>query len=65
MIKALSLAAALALLPMSAAVADEARGPSEDAIETAAAKTAAAFFVRCRDCQDLVAFFLLGFVELS
>ncbi len=36
MIKALSLAAALALLPMSAAVADEARGPSEDAIETAA-----------------------------
>jgi enamine deaminase RidA (YjgF/YER057c/UK114 family) len=37
MIKALSLAAALALLPMSAAVADEARGPSEDAIEAAAA----------------------------
>lgn len=37
MIKALSLAAALALLPMSAAVAEEARGPSEDAIETAAA----------------------------
>ena len=36
MIKALSLAAALALLPMSAAVADEARGPSEDAIEAAA-----------------------------
>ena len=36
MIKALSLAAALALLPMSAAVADEARGPSEDAIESAA-----------------------------
>ena len=36
MIKALSLAAALALLPMSAAVAEEARGPSEDAIETAA-----------------------------
>ena len=37
MIKALSLAAALALLPMSAAVAGEVRGPSEDAIETAAA----------------------------
>ena len=37
MIKALSLAAALALLPMSAAVAEDARGPSEDAIETAAA----------------------------
>ncbi len=36
MIKALSLAAALALLPLSAAVADEARGPSEEAIETAA-----------------------------
>ncbi len=36
MIKALSLAAALALLPMSAAVADEARGPSEDAIKAAA-----------------------------
>jgi enamine deaminase RidA (YjgF/YER057c/UK114 family) len=36
MIKALSLAAALALLPMSAAVAQEARGPSEDAIEAAA-----------------------------
>jgi hypothetical protein len=36
MIKALSLAAALALLPLSAAVADEARGPSEDAIEAAA-----------------------------
>lgn len=36
MIKALSLAAALALLPMSAAVAEEARGPSEDAIEAAA-----------------------------
>lgn len=36
MIKALSLAAALALLPMSAAVADEAPGPSEDAIESAA-----------------------------
>ena len=36
MIKALSLAAALALLPMSVAVADEARGPSEDAIEAAA-----------------------------
>lgn len=37
MIKALSLAAALAILPMSAAVAEEARGPSEDAIEAAAA----------------------------
>lgn len=36
MIKALSLAAALALLPVSAAVADEWRGPSEDAIEAAA-----------------------------
>lgn len=36
MIKALSLAAALALLPLSAAVADDARGPSEDAIEAAA-----------------------------
>ncbi|MDP2763979.1 MAG: hypothetical protein Q8O54_03985 [Brevundimonas sp.] len=36
MIKALSLAAALALLPLSAAVAEEARGPSEDAIEAAA-----------------------------
>ncbi|MDP2116335.1 MAG: hypothetical protein Q8J71_02940 [Brevundimonas sp.] len=36
MIKALSLAAALALLPMSAAVAGDARGPSEDAIEAAA-----------------------------
>ncbi len=36
MIKALSLAAALALLPMSAAVAQDARGPSEDAIEAAA-----------------------------
>jgi len=36
MIKALSLAAALALLPMSAAVAEETRGPSEDAIEAAA-----------------------------
>ncbi len=36
MIKALSLAAALALLPMSAAVADTARGPSEDAIQAAA-----------------------------
>jgi len=36
MIKALSLAAALALLPLSSAVADEARGPSEDAIEAAA-----------------------------
>ena len=37
MIKALSLAAALALLPMSAAVAEDARGPSDDAIEAAAA----------------------------
>lgn len=37
MIKALSLAAALALLPMSAAVAGDTRGPSEDAIESAAA----------------------------
>jgi len=36
MIKALSLAAALALLPMSAAVAGDTRGPSEDAIESAA-----------------------------
>ena len=36
MIKALSLAAALALLPLSAAVAGDVRGPSEDAIETAA-----------------------------
>lgn len=36
MIKALSLAAALALLPLSAAVADDRRGPSEDAIEAAA-----------------------------
>jgi hypothetical protein len=36
MIKALSLAAALALLPMSAAVAQDARGPSEAAIEAAA-----------------------------
>lgn len=36
MIKALSLAAALALLPVTAAVAGEARGPSEDAIEAAA-----------------------------
>lgn len=36
MIKALSLAAALALLPLSAAVADDVRGPSEDAIEAAA-----------------------------
>ena len=36
MIKALSLAAALALLPLSAAVAGDARGPSEDAIEAAA-----------------------------
>ena len=36
MIKALSLAAALALLPLSASVAGETRGPSEDAIEAAA-----------------------------
>lgn len=36
MIKALSLAAAIALLPISAAVAHEPRGPSEDAIEAAA-----------------------------
>ena len=36
MIKALSLAAALALLPLSASVAKEARGPSEDALEAAA-----------------------------
>lgn len=36
MIKALSLAAALALLPLSASVAHEARGPSEDALEAAA-----------------------------
>lgn len=36
MIKALSLAAALALLPMSAALAQDARGPSEDALEAAA-----------------------------
>jgi enamine deaminase RidA (YjgF/YER057c/UK114 family) len=36
MIKALSLAAALALLPLSTAVAQDARGPSEDAIEAAA-----------------------------
>lgn len=36
MIKALSLAAALALLPFSAAVAEDARGPSEDALEAAA-----------------------------
>ena len=36
MIKALSLAAALALLPLSAAVAEDVRGPSEDAIEAAA-----------------------------
>ena len=35
MIKALSLAAALALLPMSAAVAQDAGGPSEAAIEAA------------------------------
>lgn len=37
MIKALSLAAALALLPLSAAVAQDARGPSEVALEAAAA----------------------------
>lgn len=37
MIKALSLAAALALLPVSAAVAEDVRGPSEAAIEAAAA----------------------------
>ncbi|RZJ05601.1 MAG: hypothetical protein EON89_03040 [Brevundimonas sp.] len=36
MIKALSLAAALALLPLSAAVAADERGPSEDALEAAA-----------------------------
>ena len=36
MIKALSLAAALALLPLSAAVAGDVRGPSEDALEAAA-----------------------------
>lgn len=36
MIKALSLAAALALLPLSAAVATDLRGPSEDALEAAA-----------------------------
>ncbi len=36
MIKALSLAAALALLPLSASVAEEVRGPSEDALEAAA-----------------------------
>ncbi|MGV9008083.1 hypothetical protein [Brevundimonas sp.] len=36
MIKALSLAAALALLPFSAAVASDVRGPSEDALEAAA-----------------------------
>ena len=36
MIKALSLAAALALLPLSASVAGEVRGPSEDALEAAA-----------------------------
>lgn len=36
MIKALSLAAALALLPLSAAVASDVRGPSEDALEAAA-----------------------------
>ena len=36
MIKALSLAAALALLPLSAAVAADVRGPSEEALEAAA-----------------------------
>ncbi|HYC74905.1 hypothetical protein [Brevundimonas sp.] len=36
MIKALSLAAALALLPLSASVAGDVRGPSEDALEAAA-----------------------------
>ncbi|HST91302.1 MAG TPA: hypothetical protein VLJ13_03810 [Brevundimonas sp.] len=36
MFKALSLAAALALLPISAAVAADLRGPSEDALEAAA-----------------------------
>ena len=36
MSKAPSLAAALALLPLSASVADEVRGPSEDALEAAA-----------------------------
>jgi len=36
MIKALSLAAALALLPLSASVAGDLRGPSEDALEAAA-----------------------------
>lgn len=36
MIKALSLAAALAVLPLSAAVAQEAKGPSEAALEAAA-----------------------------
>ncbi|WP_372708186.1 hypothetical protein [Brevundimonas sp.] len=36
MIKALSLAAALALLPLSAAVAHDLRGPSDDALEAAA-----------------------------
>lgn len=45
MIKALSLAAALALLPLSASVAQEARGSSEDAIEAAAA----AFEARMED----------------
>ena len=45
MIKALSLAAALALLPLSAAVAEDVRGPSEDAIEAAAA----AFEARMED----------------
>lgn len=36
MIKALSLAAALAILPLSSAVAHEVRGPAEDALEAAA-----------------------------
>ena len=36
MIKALSLAAALALLPLSTAVAADVRGPSEEALEAAA-----------------------------
>lgn len=45
MIKALSLAAALAVLPLSTAVAEEVRGPSEDAIEAAAA----AFEARMED----------------
>lgn len=45
MIKALSLAAALALLPLSASVAHEVRGPAEDALEAAAA----AFEARMED----------------